>query len=66
MPHEQRTRFTLRHHGIRRVAALFAAAILSLHMVNGSAWASSALTTLAGGGGAGAPGFGGDGGQSST
>jgi len=63
MPHEQRTRFTVRQHRTRSMAALFAAAILSLHMVNGSAWASSVLTTVAGGGGAGAPGFGGDGGS---
>ncbi len=66
MPHEQRTRFTVHQRGIRRAAALFAAAILSLHMVNGSAWASSVLATVAGGGSAGAPGFGGDGGPATA
>ncbi|MGI8776710.1 MAG: hypothetical protein ACR2LJ_04840 [Acidimicrobiales bacterium] len=52
----------LRRLGVRRPAALAAASVLALSMTHASAWASSVLTTVAGGAATGAAGFGGDGG----
>ncbi len=63
MANEKTTPSDHRRHGIWRPAALAAVAVLSLNMIHASAWASPVLTTVAGGGNAGAPGFGGDGGK---
>ncbi len=66
MAHQRFSHLDLRRHGISRPAALAVVAVLSLNMIHASAWASSALTTVAGGGSAGAPGFGGDGGPATA
>jgi len=66
MAHKQRTGLDLRRHGTWRPAALAAVAMLSLNMIHAAAWTSPVLTTVAGGGNSGAPGFGGDGGKATA